>query len=197
MPLVADRAAAVLRACMRSATASACARSSLPARKARWVNSPGSASLAPASRMARRTACGAALPPCVVSSTTSSPVALVGPRKTVATAWSTRSPLASVTQPTCAVWVGASASLALVNRLAAMLSARSPLMRTTARALSPLAVASAAMVSVMRVASGAEPRTPCMVSLRNAAHQQPLAPEAATSCSCGRGRAWHPQSRTT
>jgi len=71
---IADRAAAAVVASMRSATASACARSSLSFKNARRVNSPGSASRAPScmqrpSRSRRTTGL-----PCACSSSTSSPV---------------------------------------------------------------------------------------------------------------------------
>ena len=46
---MAARAACCEPASMRSATASACARSSLSLRKARWVNSPACARRAPSS----------------------------------------------------------------------------------------------------------------------------------------------------
>lgn len=78
MDRVALRAAASVLASIRSATASACARSSLPLRNARWVNSPGSATRkaieAPASRQRASSSCSTTGPPCACSSSTSSPV---------------------------------------------------------------------------------------------------------------------------
>ena len=72
----AERAAASVWASMRSATASAWARSSLSFRKARSVNSPGSASLRPgmASRQRASSSCSSTGPPWACSSSTSSPV---------------------------------------------------------------------------------------------------------------------------
>jgi hypothetical protein len=77
---VALRAAASVLASIRSATASAWARSSLSFRKARWVNSPGSArrraqpSAAPALRQRASSSCSTTGPPWACSSSTSSPV---------------------------------------------------------------------------------------------------------------------------
>ena len=71
---IAPRAAASELASIRSATLSACARSSLPLRKARRVNSPGCAARAPSSRQRRRTQLQDRGPPCPCSSSTSSPV---------------------------------------------------------------------------------------------------------------------------
>ena len=59
---------------IRSATASACSRSSLPLRYARRVNSPGAAARAPAARSASSTLRGVSTPPWVEISTVSSPV---------------------------------------------------------------------------------------------------------------------------
>ncbi len=77
------RACSGVTASIRSATASACARSSRPFRYARSVNSPGSASRAPraiaASTMPRRIT-GL---PCALISTTSSPVYDAGAGKPV------------------------------------------------------------------------------------------------------------------
>ena len=74
----AERAAASVLASIRSLTASACARSSLSLRKARSVNSPGSARrrpmAAPASRQRASSSCSTTGPPCACSSSTSSPV---------------------------------------------------------------------------------------------------------------------------
>jgi hypothetical protein len=72
----AERAAASVLASMRSATASAWARSSLSLRKARCVNSPGSARRAPGSACRQRasSSCSTTGPPWACSSSTSSPV---------------------------------------------------------------------------------------------------------------------------
>mmetsp|Transcript_32493 Transcript_32493/g.76309 ORF Transcript_32493/g.76309 Transcript_32493/m.76309 type:complete len:214 (-) Transcript_32493:272-913(-) len=74
--LLALRAAASVLASIRSATASAWARSSLPFRKARWVNSPGSANrrLTPASMTRASSSCITTAPPWACSSSTCSPV---------------------------------------------------------------------------------------------------------------------------
>ena len=63
---------------MSSATASACARSSLPLRKARFVNSPGSASRAPRFTTKSNTAVSGTIPPWQLNSTMSSPVYVLG-----------------------------------------------------------------------------------------------------------------------
>ena len=101
------------------------------------MNSPGAAGRAPASTSIRTTACGAASPPCVVTSTVSSPVAERGARKTVQTTWSTRCPPASTIQPVCAVWPGASRSAGDENRDATRRTAPGPETRTTASAAVP------------------------------------------------------------
>src|SRR5258708_2277183 len=68
------RAAASVAASIRSATPSACARSSLSFRKARRVNSPGSARRAPSSTHRLKIICSTTGPPWPCSSSTSSPV---------------------------------------------------------------------------------------------------------------------------
>ena len=60
---VAARAAVAVAASIKSATASACARSILSFKKARLVNSPGMASLAPSSTQRLRTSASTAGPP--------------------------------------------------------------------------------------------------------------------------------------
>jgi len=84
----AERAAASVLASIRSDTASAWARSSLSLRKARWVNSPGSARRKPgrrgwpmagsgsaaAARQRASSSCNTTGPPWACSSSTSSPV---------------------------------------------------------------------------------------------------------------------------
>ena len=71
---IASRWLALLVDEMRSATASACDRSNLPLRKARWVNSPGWASVAPALSVASTTRCWMYTEPWHEISTESSPV---------------------------------------------------------------------------------------------------------------------------
>ena len=94
----ADRAAASVLASIRSATASACARSSLSLRKARSVNSPGRARRNPgsrgpslsrslsaaASRQRASSSCITIGPPCACNSSTSSPVYECGAGKRIA-----------------------------------------------------------------------------------------------------------------
>ena len=84
MPLserIAIRAADWLEASMRSATLSAWAKSSLLFKKARLVNSPGSARRAPSSRQRVNSICITTGPPCPCNSITSSPVKLAGAAK--------------------------------------------------------------------------------------------------------------------
>ena len=75
------RAADLLEASMRSATLSAWVRSSLLLRKARLVNSPGSAIRAPSSRQRESSMSITTGPPCPCNSITSSPVKLAGAAK--------------------------------------------------------------------------------------------------------------------
>ena len=75
------RAADWLEASIRSATLSAWAKSSLLFKKARLVNSPGSAKRAPSSRQRASSICITTGPPCPCSSITSSPVKLAGAAK--------------------------------------------------------------------------------------------------------------------
>ena len=103
------RAAASVLASIRSAIASAWARSILPLRKARWLNSPGSATRRPgsrgrpvtasgsaaASRQRASSSCSTTAPPWAWSSSTSSPVNEWGAGKWIASPWSTASPAAS------------------------------------------------------------------------------------------------------
>ncbi|MEA3219889.1 MAG: hypothetical protein OZX49_00985 [Immundisolibacter sp.] len=70
----AARAAAVLAASIRSATASACARSSLSFRNARWLNSPGAAWRAPSASTRASSMSMTTGPPWPCNSTTSCPV---------------------------------------------------------------------------------------------------------------------------
>ena len=74
-------AALWLDASIKSATLSACARSSLLLRNARLVNSPGSAARAPNSKQRESSICITTGPPCPCSSITSSPVKLAGAGK--------------------------------------------------------------------------------------------------------------------
>ncbi|MCY1286884.1 hypothetical protein D9M69_369840 [compost metagenome] len=88
----AERAAASVLASIRSATASAWARSSLSLRKARRVNSPGSARrrpmLSPACRQRVSSICITTGPPWPCNSSTSSPVYELGAGKYSARPWS-------------------------------------------------------------------------------------------------------------
>ena len=68
------RAAVAVAASIRSATLSACARSSLPFRNARFVNSPGAARRAPSSTQRASTRRSTDGPPWPWNSTTLSPV---------------------------------------------------------------------------------------------------------------------------
>ncbi|MNN20426.1 hypothetical protein D3C81_1337050 [compost metagenome] len=99
MERAAERAAASVLASMRSATASAWARSSLSFRKARRVNSPGSATRRPISRPDSRqrdsSICMTTGPPWPCSSSTSSPVYEFGAGKYSARPWSITPPRAS------------------------------------------------------------------------------------------------------
>ena len=77
----AARAPACERDAIRSATASACARSSLPLRKARSVNSPGRASRAPNAHARRSSRSSNTALPCPCNSSTCSPVYEAGAGK--------------------------------------------------------------------------------------------------------------------
>ena len=90
------RRCASVSAAARSATASAWVRSSLPFRKARRVNSPGSARRNPCRRSTAMTEASTARLPCRCSSATSSPVALRGPGNHSASASSSASPLSGI-----------------------------------------------------------------------------------------------------
>ena len=141
-------------------TDSASERSSLPFRKARFVNSPGPAGSAPAARTRRRTFCMRYMPPWHCSSTTSSPVYDAGARNTRQMAWSTASPVASTTVPKSAVYPGTSASVrpepfppsrvsalfAGTKTFEATLSASPPEMRTMPMPPAAFGVAMAATV---------------------------------------------------
>ena len=75
---VADLTAASVDASIKSATASACAKSSLSFKKARCVNSPGSAKRKPislpAAKQRANNICKTTGPPCPCNSNTSCPV---------------------------------------------------------------------------------------------------------------------------
>ena len=90
--LVGGRKASSVREWIRSATASACARSMRPLRKARRVNSPGSARRAPLSSTVSSTALAGSSPPWQVISTTSSRVKVRGARITASSTSSTFRP---------------------------------------------------------------------------------------------------------
>jgi hypothetical protein len=84
--LAAWRACVNVCASIRSRTASACVRSSRPARKARWVNSPGSARRAPSSSARRNRSSSTTGEPCAAISTRSSDVYELGAAKNVTSA---------------------------------------------------------------------------------------------------------------
>ena len=84
---------------IRSATASAWARSILPLRKARCENSPGPAITAPFSTRVRSRVSWMYSDPWHEISTLSSPVKEWGARKTLSSTWSRSSPAESVTCP--------------------------------------------------------------------------------------------------
>ena len=140
----AARAARRSAAAIRSATASAWTRSSLPLRKARWLNSPGPAWRAPSSQQrstSRRSSTGL---PWACSSTTSSPVKLCGPGNA-----STRP--SSITSPAASVKVARRArrgSSDCPHRCRAICKACGPDSRTMPTPPAPGAVAIAAMVSL-------------------------------------------------
>ncbi len=74
MERTAERAAASVPASIRSATASACAMSILPFRKARSLNSPARAARQPSSSARRISKSSTSIPPWPNSSSISSPV---------------------------------------------------------------------------------------------------------------------------
>ena len=85
---------------IRSLTASAWVRSMRPARNARWVNSPGSASRAPPAQHCRTRYSSSTGAPCAAISTTSSPVYEFGAANSVTTASSnTRSSVSCSASP--------------------------------------------------------------------------------------------------
>ena len=137
------RAADWLDASIKSATLSACAKSSLLFRKARLVNSPASAMRAPSSKQRCSSICSTIWPPCPCNSITSSPVKLAGAAKysssplSMALPWASRKSVYSAVRgfgilpPVICCANG--------NRFL-------PEMRTTPTPPRPLAVAMAAMV---------------------------------------------------
>ena len=135
-------------------TDSASERSSLPFRKARFVNSPGPAASAPAANTSRRIFCMTNMPPWHWSSTTSSPVYDAGARNTRHTAWSTGERLpssaGSTTVPKCMVYPAASSSetpsFAGTKTLEATCSASPPEIRTMPMPPAAFGVAMAATV---------------------------------------------------
>src|SRR6185369_14573656 len=140
---IAERAASRLAASIRSATASACARSSLPFRNARRVNSPGSARRAPASSTARSTSWVTTGPPWPCSSSTASPVYECGAGKYSAMPSSRRSPFASAkTDNVACLAAGSRPSTA-----AAMRGTAGPETLTMPMPPRPAGVATAATVS--------------------------------------------------
>ena len=119
-----------------------------PLRKARWVNSPGSAARAPASMSHSRRRCRMKVEPWQDSSTVSSPVNECGARKTVATASSSSSPLRT-RRPKVAVCERRSASGAPergIKKRSQSVTASGPETRTMANAPLPAGVDKAQMV---------------------------------------------------
>ncbi len=141
----AERAALAVAASIRSATASAWARSSLPLRKARRLNSPGSASRAPRSRQRASSICMTTGPPWPCSSSTSSPVKECGPGKNSNIPLSTAAPSAALKSASVA-WRGLGV---LPVSAKAKGSKLLPEMRITPTPPRPGAVAMAAMVSAL------------------------------------------------
>ena len=139
----AARAARRSVAAMRSATASAWARSSLPFRKARWLNSPAAAWRAPRPMQRATSARSTTGLPCACSSTTSSPVKLAGARKRSAMPSSMASPPASRNR----AWVAMRGTSGLPAMASPIRCARGPDRRTMPTPPGPGAVAMATMVS--------------------------------------------------
>src|SRR5258706_1255176 len=121
-------------------------RSRLPLRNARSVNSPGSASRAPAAIARPSTACSTTGLPWPVISTTCSPVYECGAGKNVATTSSSADALSTRCTRVNVACRGCSASPRSRNS-PARLSARGPLSLTTPNAPRPGGVAIATMVS--------------------------------------------------
>ena len=143
---------APVRASIRSATASACSRSMRPLTTARRLNSPGSAGRAPAATHAANTDAGTTRPPCVHSSSTSSPVYELGAGKNVASASSSCTPSTGCLSATRVATRGTSSPAP-----SALATARAfaPLTRSRASAPRPSAVATATIVSSPPASSNA------------------------------------------
>ena len=135
-------AAATEALAMRSATASACAKSSLPFRNARSVNSPGRARRAPPAKTASSSICMTTGPPWPCNSTTSSPVKERGPGKNSAKPSSMAAP--SRRKRPCTAARGGSG---LEINLSPIGNASGPEMRTMPTPPWPGGVATAATVS--------------------------------------------------
>ncbi len=143
-------ASCIARDCesIRSPTPSACSTSSFPFATARRVNSPGSASRAPAESRAPSARAGTSSPPCTLSSTISSPVYDFGAAYTIATGRSITFPLSGSLSVTRRATRGSSGHGRITR--AATACASGPLSRITASAERPAGVARAAMVSPER-----------------------------------------------
>src|SRR5581483_7047555 len=124
---------------------SACKRSIFPFDTARRVNSPGSASRAPAASSAAKANAGTSWPPCKLNSTRSSPVYECGPVYTVTTPRSTGAPVRGSRKVDRYARRGVGRHGSRTD--AAMACAEGPLTRSTASAPRPGGVATATIVS--------------------------------------------------
>src|SRR5690348_1640044 len=140
----AARACASERAAIRSATASAWLRSSLPFRNARSENSPARAVRAPNSHARRTSASSTTGLPCACSSSTSSPVNECGAAKNKARPRS----IAAPSVPANAVSCARRGSGAIPHNAFAIARAPPPEIRTTPMPPRPGGVAVATMVSL-------------------------------------------------
>ena len=155
----ASSAARSVFASIRSITASAAVRSSLPFRNARSVNSPRRAMRAPQASTASSTRRGAMLPPCVWNSTASSPVYDFGEAKTRTSPSSTILPSHDSLE-----WKNVPAIEASTGRpetFDAIAKESGPLTRTTATPPLPGGVDTAAIVPDRAVSAMACPTCPC------------------------------------
>ena len=133
-----------------SITASAWLKSILPFKNALFVNSPGSASLAPFSMQSSSILLAAKIPPWQFISTISSLVYDLGPFISVSITWSRASPFLSTTKPydaenVCICLTGLSFFALYI--LSAIFTESLPLSLIMLIADSPVLVASAAIVS--------------------------------------------------
>ena len=167
-----------VRAWMMSMTACASERSRRPLRKARFVNSPRSAGLAPAFHVSSSVLRSVMRPPWHCSSTTSSTVYECGASMTSASASSMTLPLRSrtLTMTTGSTWTArwlpamtSGLPFFARNTLSAVFRACSPLMRMTPMPPSPCGVAIALIVSpccILGLLSQSLSKTPSNTSKR-------------------------------